>query len=443
LVKYEIQSGALPEGISLNPTTGCIIGTPRVSGAYFLIIRKKEETTISDSGLNLLTDISPDKLFIPEQELPNATEGMLYQYLLNIIGGTKPYKCILLSGSLPDGINIHPSGIIYGITQETGIFEFQIRVIDSKYKYWDFTTSLAVQNDIRLRITTSSLSSGITNTWLIRTLQFLGGVPPVVWSIDSGNLPAGLTLTEDGTIIGIPTIGTQTNFTVRATDSVTDTITKALSILIRFRIFFEPTNMILDDIILINPTIQTYAILGTTHIITLSSYIENTTISTFGILRSDDMILDDIVLTNPTIQTYIILTTGNIITPTIEIGDTILTTSGTLRPENIIIDSIIFTNISILTYAPLVTNDIITNSPEIEVPNLGTLSVIIQSTDMILELYDPIWSIWLYIVNNSMILDIPMIQSPELTILPPEMYYMDGSVYLDGTVYLIDPEFIE
>jgi hypothetical protein len=64
-----------------------------------------------------------------------------------------------------------------------------------------------------------------------QTLQAIDGTPPYSWSLESGTLPAGLTLnTSTGVISGMPTAAGSSAFTVKATDSAALSDTQALSI---------------------------------------------------------------------------------------------------------------------------------------------------------------------------------------------------------------------
>ena len=74
-----------------------------------------------------------------------------------------------------------------------------------------------------LQITTKSLPRAQVEERYFTTLQASGGNAPLIWSMVSGSLPAGLSLTSDGTISGRPTevegaAGTY-HFTVKVTDS--------------------------------------------------------------------------------------------------------------------------------------------------------------------------------------------------------------------------------
>ena len=67
-------------------------------------------------------------------------------------------------------------------------------------------------------ITTSTLPGGKVNTAYDQTLVATGDAT-ITWSIDSGSLPAGLTLGANGTISGTPTTAGNYTFTVKATNA--------------------------------------------------------------------------------------------------------------------------------------------------------------------------------------------------------------------------------
>ena len=79
-----------------------------------------------------------------------------------------------------------------------------------------------------LTITTASLPAGELGVFYSQTLQASGGAPPYVWSLASGALPRGLTLSPSGTISGTPNKRGNYSFTVRVTAGTQ--VTKAFSI---------------------------------------------------------------------------------------------------------------------------------------------------------------------------------------------------------------------
>jgi hypothetical protein len=87
-----------------------------------------------------------------------------------------------------------------------------------------------------LQVTTTTLPSGTMGTYYdSKTLVATGGSAPYSWSIISGYLPTGLTLSSStGVIGGVPTgpAGTS-SFTIRCTDGQRNISDKAISITIQ------------------------------------------------------------------------------------------------------------------------------------------------------------------------------------------------------------------
>jgi hypothetical protein len=82
-----------------------------------------------------------------------------------------------------------------------------------------------------LQITTASLGGATAGVAYSDSVRADGGTAPYTWSLDDGSLPAGLTLDSDtGNLTGTANLAEQRSFIVRATDSLGDTATRALSL---------------------------------------------------------------------------------------------------------------------------------------------------------------------------------------------------------------------
>ena len=108
-----------------------------------------------------------------------------------------------------------------------GVKDLAGNAIAADYK-WSFTTSAPSA----LVISTQSLSSGTTTVPYSATLAATGGTTPYSWSIASGSLPTGLSLSTSGVISGTPTVAGTFSFSVKVTDSGSpvQTATQSLSI---------------------------------------------------------------------------------------------------------------------------------------------------------------------------------------------------------------------
>lgn len=79
-------------------------------------------------------------------------------------------------------------------------------------------------------IVNTILSDGFVSVNYRDTLHAINGTPPYNWTLISGSLPNGLSLSSQGIIAGIPITITTSNFTVQVTDFTGTSATKSLSI---------------------------------------------------------------------------------------------------------------------------------------------------------------------------------------------------------------------
>ena len=119
-------------------------------------------------------------------------------------GGTSPFTWSVSAGSLPPGVTLNAStGLLSGTPTTAGTYSFTVKVTDSSGQTNTEAVTLTV-------IPGPSLSfpappSGWTNTVYRDTLTESGGTSPFTWSVSSGSLPAGISLSADGNLTGTPT----------------------------------------------------------------------------------------------------------------------------------------------------------------------------------------------------------------------------------------------
>jgi hypothetical protein len=139
--------------------------------------------------------------------------------------GTAPYTWAVTSGNLPAGLTLSTSGTVSGTPTATGTFNFTVTVTDSSTPAKTTTANLSITINAKLAITSSGLLSTtgeVGGAFPSTPLAATGGVSPYTWAVNSGNLPAGLSLGSNGSITGTisssATPGTY-NFTAKVTDS--------------------------------------------------------------------------------------------------------------------------------------------------------------------------------------------------------------------------------
>jgi hypothetical protein len=219
---FSVLSGSLPAGLSLSGAT--IGGTPTAVATSNFLIR------VSDSNNPAFTfdkAFTVDIILPPGQAVSISTAsplttgvaGRAYSQTLTATGGVPPYTWSVVTGSsLPAGLNLTAGGTITGTPTTAGTSNFTIRVADSSAPAQGFQKAFALTIVPALAVTTSSLPPASTGVAYNQTLTATGGTSALSWSITSGNLPAGLTLTG-ATISGTPTTAGTSNFTVQVADN--------------------------------------------------------------------------------------------------------------------------------------------------------------------------------------------------------------------------------
>jgi hypothetical protein len=145
---------------------------------------------------------------IVTESLPDGMIGAPYAFQLEAASGVAPYVWSVVQGTLPDGVGLLDDGALEGTPTAEGTFAFDVHVRDASGSVAAATLSIVIHPE-GLVITTNSLPGAEHGADYAAQLQALGGVPPYVWGISDGALPAGLILTSTGGIVGAPTeIGT-------------------------------------------------------------------------------------------------------------------------------------------------------------------------------------------------------------------------------------------
>lgn len=138
-------------------------------------------------------------------------------------------KFSVASGELPPGISLASDGKVTGTPTALGTWYFWLRISATGHTSSERYFNMVV-NRIRLRVGTTSAPGAVKGNAYSLKLAAVGGSTGYTWTLDSGTLPAGLTLSSDGTISGTPTTNETAVFVVKVTDSAGKTDTHQLTI---------------------------------------------------------------------------------------------------------------------------------------------------------------------------------------------------------------------
>lgn len=236
----KITSGALPPGLvlyQLPVTYGCfsITGTPTALGTYPFTLQITDSSSPPDNATVNESLRVNEQVLMTTTSLPQGLTGDPYSASYTVVGGVTPYR-FHMQTALPQGLAFDSqTGQISGIpTQPFDDFIF-VSVLDSSAPPQSASTHLELKIVGRLAVTTSRLPARRPSVPCRVTLGVFGGTAPYTWSIKSGTLPSGLSLSPfGGQITGTPTAEGTASFTVQVTDTgpPVQTTSKALSLTI-------------------------------------------------------------------------------------------------------------------------------------------------------------------------------------------------------------------
>lgn len=219
---WSLESGTLPAGLALS-TSGVLSGTPTVGGTRNLTFKVTDGAGASATKALSLT-IST--FGITTTSLPNGTVGQDYSAALAAVGGSGTLSWSVGPG-FPDGLSLMADGTILGQPYKGGTFTFTITVEDGTGAQRSRQYTITVP---ALVVSTTTLPGGVITSPYLAKLTAANGYASLTWTVQSGSLPAGLSLASDGTISGTPTTGGTSTFTVKVADQYTSTATRSLSI---------------------------------------------------------------------------------------------------------------------------------------------------------------------------------------------------------------------
>jgi large repetitive protein len=212
---FSLVSGALPIGMSLS-SAGAFSGTPSASGTFNFTVRAADSNGFTGDQAYTVIVTSPTITVLPAT-LPDATAGIAYSQTFTGSGGAAPYAFSLVSGGLPVGMSMSSAGAFSGTPIVSGTFNFTVRATDLNGFTGDHAYSLVVTSPT-ITVLPATLPDATAGIAYSQTFTGSGGAAPYTFSLVSGGLPVGMSMSSAGAFSGTPIVAGTYNFTVRATD---------------------------------------------------------------------------------------------------------------------------------------------------------------------------------------------------------------------------------
>ena len=227
--KFAVSTGTLPIGVSLDSATGQLSGTPAAytanqSFAFVITLTDSGGQSATRTFVGTVQSSTASAFSIITGTLPTPTAGAAYGASIGITGGTAPFTFAISSGSLPSGLGINSStGLISGTvaySAQGSAYLFSVKAIDSTglvsiVSYSGFVTSYTTS------MIPVAMPAGTPGQGYNVSLATISGQAPYTYTLTSGSLPSGLSLSAgiiSGTISQAEA-GLTKAFTIKSTDA--------------------------------------------------------------------------------------------------------------------------------------------------------------------------------------------------------------------------------
>ena len=206
-------SGALPTGLTLDPVSGSISGTPTAGGSASFTVKVSQSPPEAGtiSATQAFTIYIVPTLVITTTSLPSGAPGVAYAPVtLEATGG---YDALvywsIVAGQLPSGLSLSPAGIISGTPTGAGLASFTIQAAQSAETAGPppvATQMFTININSPLAITPAALPAGKVGLGYDQAFSAHGTTQGdiVAWVVGTGALPPGLSLSPDGILSGVP-----------------------------------------------------------------------------------------------------------------------------------------------------------------------------------------------------------------------------------------------
>lgn len=193
--RYAVTSGLLPSGLTLNPTTGAISGTPaaNTSGSYLITVTATDAASFPISGTVSFTLTIAGGLVVsttgtaPFTEVYGTADATVTT--ATATGGTYPYAYSLTAPSpVPAGMSIDPATGVLSVSNSLPAGRYQVTITATDAASTPLTGRVTFDVVVGLLVTNTTPATAANGTpSTITTVSATGGTGAITYTLDSAS----------------------------------------------------------------------------------------------------------------------------------------------------------------------------------------------------------------------------------------------------------------
>src|SRR4051794_2542486 len=204
-VTFALATGTLPTGLQLFPN-GRLSGTTEELGTFPITVRATDATNCSGTSATYVLTVgcAPITIMNPDPPKDRGVAGVDFDAMFRQKGATE--DVFFTASNLPNGLKLEKNGRLHGVPTQTGVFLIVVAVTGANG--CSFVSPVIYKLTIDCQTITVIVPTNTSGTaGVVFSAQFAqtGAIGTATYTLASGTLPAGVTLSYATGLLSGPT----------------------------------------------------------------------------------------------------------------------------------------------------------------------------------------------------------------------------------------------